>query len=67
MFQPAEESRAREALAPLQLARLRATLARIAAHNAAYWRHLGHVDGRDLLWWGARTRRALGRLAAQLG
>jgi phenylacetate-coenzyme A ligase PaaK-like adenylate-forming protein len=48
MFQPAEESRAREALAPLQLARLRATLARIAAHNAAYWRHLGHVDGRDV-------------------
>jgi phenylacetate-CoA ligase len=48
MFQPAEESRAREALAPLQLARLRATLARIAAHNAAYWRHLGQVDGRDL-------------------
>jgi phenylacetate-CoA ligase len=48
MFQPAEESRAREALAPLQLARLRATLARIAAHNAAYWQHLGRVDGRDL-------------------
>jgi hypothetical protein len=24
------------------------------------------VDGRDLLWWGVRTRGALGRLAEQL-
>src|SRR5438128_2669964 len=48
MFQPAEESRDREALECLQLERLRATLARIAAHNPRYHRHLGAVVPGDI-------------------
>src|SRR5262245_35865388 len=48
MFQPAEESRDRQALAAVQLDRLRATVARIGATNPAYHRHLGGVAGRDL-------------------
>ena len=48
MFQPAEETRGRDALAAVQLERLRETLARIAAHNPAYHRHLGGVGPGDL-------------------
>ena len=48
MFQPAEETRAPEALEALQLERLRETLARVAANNAAYHRHLGGIDPRDV-------------------
>ena len=48
MFQPTEEARGRDALASVQLERLRATVARIAAHNPAYHRHLGGVAPRDL-------------------
>jgi phenylacetate-CoA ligase len=48
MFQPAEETRDREALERLQLERLRATLARIAAHNPRYHRHLGGVGPGDI-------------------
>jgi len=48
MFQPAEETRARESLEPLQLERLRRTIDRIAAHNPAYRRHLGDTSSGDL-------------------
>ena len=48
MFQPAEETRARESLEPLQLERLRRTIDRIAAHNPTYRRHLGDIPSRDL-------------------
>jgi phenylacetate-CoA ligase len=48
MFQPAEETRARESLERLQLERLRATVARIAAHNPRYHRHLGAPAPGDL-------------------
>jgi phenylacetate-CoA ligase len=48
MFQPAEETRAREVLEPLQLERLRRTIDRIAAHNPTYRRHLGDIPSRDL-------------------
>ncbi len=48
MFQPAEETRDRESLEGLQLERLRATLARIAANNPAYHRHLGRPAPGDL-------------------
>jgi phenylacetate-CoA ligase len=48
MFQPTEETRSRDALAAIQLERLRTTLARIAAHNPAYHRHLGKVAPRDI-------------------
>src|SRR5262245_5414355 len=48
MFQPAEETRDREALEALQLERLRATVARIAAHNPTYHHHLGQVRPGDL-------------------
>ena len=48
MFQPSEETRDREALEPLQLERLRRTVARIAAHNPVYWRHLGGIAASDL-------------------
>ncbi|HEY7142448.1 MAG TPA: phenylacetate--CoA ligase [Methylomirabilota bacterium] len=48
MFQPAEETRDREALGTVQLERLRTTVARIAAHNSAYWRHLGGASAGDL-------------------
>jgi phenylacetate-CoA ligase len=41
MFQPAQEARDPDALAALQLERLRRTLARIAAHNPAYHALLG--------------------------
>jgi phenylacetate-CoA ligase len=49
MFQPAAETRDRESLEPLQLERLRGTLARIAAHNPRYHRHLGEVAPGDLV------------------
>jgi phenylacetate-CoA ligase len=48
MFQPAEETRDREALEALQLERLRLTIARIAAHNPEYHRHLGAIAPQDL-------------------
>ena len=48
MFQPAEETRARECLEPLQLERLRRTIDRIAAHNPTYRRHLGDTSSGDL-------------------
>ena len=48
MFQPAEETRGREALAAVQLERLRKTVARIAAHNPAYHRQLGGIAPGDL-------------------
>ena len=48
MFQSLEEARGREALEPLQLERLRQTVARIAAYNPDYHRHLGGIDPRDL-------------------
>ena len=48
MYQPREEAREREVLEPLQLARLRATIARIAAHNPEYHGHLGRVAPSDL-------------------
>ena len=48
MFQPTEETRDREALEPIQLERLRRTVARIALHNPVYWRHLGGVAAGDL-------------------
>jgi phenylacetate-CoA ligase len=48
MFQPAEETRGRDALAAVQVERLRATVGRIAAHNPAYHRHLGGVAPGDL-------------------
>jgi phenylacetate-CoA ligase len=48
MFQPAEETRARDDLERCQLERLRATVARIAAHNPAYHRHLGGIAPGDL-------------------
>ncbi len=48
MFQPAEETRDRERLERLQLERLRATVARIAAHNPRYHRHLARIAPRDL-------------------
>ncbi|MBI4014087.1 MAG: phenylacetate--CoA ligase [Candidatus Rokubacteria bacterium] len=48
MFQPAEETRDRESLERLQLERLRATVARIAAHNPRYHRHLGTIAPRDI-------------------
>jgi phenylacetate-CoA ligase len=47
-FQPAEETRDRERLERLQLERLRATVARIAALNPRYHRHLGVIVARDL-------------------
>ncbi len=49
MFQPAEETRSREDLEATQLERLRDTIARIAAHNPAYHRHLGKIAPRDLV------------------
>jgi phenylacetate-CoA ligase len=49
MFQPAEETRDRDALVAVQLERLRATVARIAAHNPAYHRHLGGIAPGDLV------------------
>jgi phenylacetate-CoA ligase len=48
MFQPAEETRDREGLERVQLERLRRTVARIAAHNPAYHRHLGEPAPADL-------------------
>jgi len=48
VFQSLEEARGREALEPLQLERLRQTVARIAAYNPDYHRHLGGIDPRDL-------------------
>jgi len=48
MFQPAEEARDRESLERLQLERLRDTVARIAAHNPRYHRHLGKIAPRDI-------------------
>jgi phenylacetate-CoA ligase len=48
VFQPAEETRDREALAAIQLERLRATLGHIAASNPAYHRHLRGIDPGDL-------------------
>jgi phenylacetate-CoA ligase len=48
VFQPAEETRDREALAALQVDRLRATLAHIAASNPTYHRHLGGASPRDV-------------------
>jgi phenylacetate-coenzyme A ligase PaaK-like adenylate-forming protein len=47
-FQPDEETRDREGLERLQLERLRATVARIAALNARYHRHLGGIAASDL-------------------
>jgi phenylacetate-CoA ligase len=49
VFQPVEETRGREALEALQLERLRQTVARIAAHNPRYHRHLGTLAPRDLV------------------
>lgn len=49
MFQPFEETRGREAVEALQLERLRTTIARIAAHNPDYHRHLGKIAPRDLV------------------
>lgn len=49
MFQPAEETRDRETLERLQLERLRTSIARIAAHNPRYHRHLGKIAPRDLV------------------
>ena len=49
MFQPAEETRSRDALEATQLERLRGTIARVAAHNPAYHRHLGQIAPRDLV------------------
>jgi phenylacetate-CoA ligase len=57
VFQPLEETRDREALEALQLERLRATVTRIAAHNAVYHRHLGQLAPRDLV--GLRDLQAL--------
>jgi phenylacetate-CoA ligase len=48
VFQPSEEARGPDELAALQLKRLRGTVARIAAHNARYHRHLGGIAPRDL-------------------
>ncbi len=48
MYQPTEETRGREDLEALQLGRLRQTLARVAAHNPEYHRHLGKVAPEDL-------------------
>ena len=48
MFQPLEETRAREPLQALQLERLRHTLAWIAARSPDYHGHLGKPDARDL-------------------
>jgi phenylacetate-CoA ligase len=48
MFQPVEETRDRETLERVQLERLRATVARIAAHNPAYHRHLGGLAPAEL-------------------
>ncbi len=48
MYQPAEESRDRRALETLQLERLRLTIARIAAQNPDYHRHLGKLAPHDL-------------------
>jgi phenylacetate-CoA ligase len=48
MFEPAKETRDRDALVAVQLERLRETLSRIAAHNPAYHRHLGRVASGDL-------------------
>jgi len=48
VFQPVEEMRGREALEALQLERLRQTVARIAARNPDYHRHLGKVAPADL-------------------
>ena len=49
MFQPTEETRGRAELETLQLERLRQTVARIAAHNEHYHRHLGKIAPRDLV------------------
>jgi phenylacetate-CoA ligase len=48
VFQPREETREREALDALQLARLRETVAWIAERNPDYHRHLGKVAPQDL-------------------
>lgn len=48
MFQPSEETRDRGALVAVQLGRLRETLARIAANNPVYHRHLGGIAPRDV-------------------
>jgi phenylacetate-CoA ligase len=48
VFQPAEETRDRAALEALQLERLRRTVARIAAHNPGYHRHLARIGPGDL-------------------
>ncbi len=48
MHLPAVETAPRPELEALQLERLRATVRRIQAHNAAYARHLGGVDPDDL-------------------
>ena len=48
MYQPPEETGGREALEVLQLERLRQTVARIAAHNPDYHRHLGKPEPGDL-------------------
>jgi phenylacetate-CoA ligase len=49
MFQPPEETRDHEALATVQLDRVRATLAHISATNPAYHRHLGGIGARDVV------------------
>jgi phenylacetate-CoA ligase len=43
VYQPVEETRDRETLETVQLDRLRRTVARIAAHNPDYHRHLGAI------------------------
>ncbi len=48
MFQPSEETRGRDELEGVQLERLRATVARIAARNPAYHRRLGGIRPGDL-------------------
>src|SRR5215813_6082843 len=48
MFQPEEETRDPERLERLQLERLRATVARIAALNPRYHRHLGAITPGDV-------------------
>jgi phenylacetate-CoA ligase len=48
VFQPAAETRDREALGAIQLERLRETLAHIAANNPTYHRHLGGIAAGDV-------------------
>jgi phenylacetate-CoA ligase len=48
VFQPSQEARGRDELEGVQLERLRATVARIAAHNPGYHRRLGGIRPGDL-------------------